>query len=375
MPGKLIWLVGPSGSGKDSLLAALRQREHPQLLVAHRYITRPFNAGNENHIALSEHEFFTRAEQHLFALSWHANHTYYGIGVEIDLWLHAGFDVVANGSRAHLALARERYGEVLVPICLAVSPPMSLTLRLTGTGGAQLVPAFGCDCAACRRARREESHRRRPCSGVVTFNSAVTLLDAGRPDLMEHHPAGSFQQVLLTHYHLDHVQGLFPLRWGVGAPIPVYGPPDDAGCDDLLKHPGLLDFSHTVTPFVVFELQGLRVTPLPLNHSKLTFGYLLESAHSRVAWLSDTAGLPDKTLKFLLSNRPQAMIIDCSHEPRAQTPRNHNDFNTVRALNQAIGCPRVILTHISHQFDVWMMDNPLPEGFEAGYDGMEIVLD
>ncbi|MFQ8222654.1 hypothetical protein ACKGMX_23940, partial [Klebsiella pneumoniae] len=25
---------------------------------------------------------------------------------------------------------------------------MSLTLCLTGTGGAQLVPVFGCDCAA-----------------------------------------------------------------------------------------------------------------------------------------------------------------------------------------------------------------------------------
>ncbi len=33
----------------------------------------------------------------------------------------------------------------------------------------------------------------------------------------------------------------------------------------------------------MFNLQGLRVTPLPLNHSKLTFGYLLESAHSRLA--------------------------------------------------------------------------------------------
>ena len=85
---------------------------------------------------------------------------------------------------------------------------MSLTLRLTGTGGAQLVPVFGCDCAACRRARREESHRRRPCSGVVTFNSAVTLLDAGRPDLMEHHPAGSFCSNNL--YHLRRKYQHFP---------------------------------------------------------------------------------------------------------------------------------------------------------------------
>ena len=252
---------------------------------------------------------------------------------------------------------------------------MSLTIRIAGSGGAQLVPVFGCDCAACRRARSQESHRRRPCSAVVKFNDAVTLLDAGLPDLAEQWPAGSFRQFLLTHYHMDHVQGLFPLRWGVGASIPVYGPPDDAGCDDLLKHPGLLDFSHTVAPFVVFELQGLRVTPLPLNHSKLTFGYLLESAHSRAAWLSDTAGLPEKTLKFLRNNQPQVMIIDCSHEPRPHTPNNHNDLTTVQTLNQAIACPRVILTHISHQFDLWMMNNPLPAGFEAGYDGMEIVLD
>lgn len=93
MMGKLIWLMGPSGSGKDSLLAELRLREQTQLLVAHRYITRDASAGSENHIALSEQEFFTRAGQNLLALSWHANGLYYGVGVEIDLWLHAGFDV------------------------------------------------------------------------------------------------------------------------------------------------------------------------------------------------------------------------------------------------------------------------------------------
>lgn len=59
---------------------------------------------------------------------------------------------------------------------------MSLTIRLTGTGGAQQVPVFGCDYAACQRARADARYRRRPCSAVVRFNHAVTLLDAGLAD-------------------------------------------------------------------------------------------------------------------------------------------------------------------------------------------------
>lgn len=93
---------------------------------------------------------------------------------------------------------------------------MSLTLTLTGTGGAQGVPAWGCECAACARARRSPQYRRQPCSGVVKFNDAITLIDAGLHDLADRWSPGSFQQFLLTHYHMDHVQGLFPLRWGVG---------------------------------------------------------------------------------------------------------------------------------------------------------------
>ncbi|EFG7799337.1 phosphonate metabolism protein PhnP, partial [Escherichia coli] len=92
---------------------------------------------------------------------------------------------------------------------------MSLTLTLTGSGGAQGVPAWGCECAACARARRSPHYRRQPCSGVVKFNEAITLIDAGRHDLADRWSPGSFQQFLLTHYHMDHVQGLFPLRWGV----------------------------------------------------------------------------------------------------------------------------------------------------------------
>lgn len=54
---------------------------------------------------------------------------------------------------------------------------MSLTLTLTGTGGAQGVPAWGCECVACVRARRSPQYRRQPCSGVVKFNDAIDLFN------------------------------------------------------------------------------------------------------------------------------------------------------------------------------------------------------
>ena len=80
---------------------------------------------------------------------------------------------------------------------------MSLTLTLTGTGGAQGVPAWGCECVVCVRARRSPQYRRQPCSGVVKFNDAITLIDAGLHDLADRWSPGSFQQFLLTHYHMD----------------------------------------------------------------------------------------------------------------------------------------------------------------------------
>ena len=113
--GRLIWLMGPSGSGKDSLLLALRECAPERMIVAHRYITRSASAGGENHVALSEQEFRRRREHGLFALDWQAHQFCYALGIEIDQWLAAGLDVVVNGSRLHLDAAQQRYGDRLLP--------------------------------------------------------------------------------------------------------------------------------------------------------------------------------------------------------------------------------------------------------------------
>lgn len=130
---RLIWLCGPSGSGKDSLLRALCEDPPDNLVIAHRYITRAADAGGENHIALSEREFHRRRKLGLFALCWQAHGYHYGLGLENDLWLAHGLDVLVNGSRLHLSQARDRYGRQLLPLCLQVSSEV-LKTRLQRRG-------------------------------------------------------------------------------------------------------------------------------------------------------------------------------------------------------------------------------------------------
>lgn len=128
---RLIYVMGASGVGKDSLLRELRQRR-PDLLVAHRYITRASGSG-ENCVELSAAEFAWRREQGLFCLAWCAHGLNYGVGIELESWLTAGHTVVLNGSRRALALARARFGESLVPL-LVVADAEVLRQRLLARG-------------------------------------------------------------------------------------------------------------------------------------------------------------------------------------------------------------------------------------------------
>jgi ribose 1,5-bisphosphokinase len=132
--GTLFYIIGPSGSGKDSLITYARQAIAGEraVLFAHRYITRPMDAGGENHIELSTAEFQKRRELGLFALDWESHQNFYGVGSEIVQWLNAGATVVVNGSREYLPTAAERFPAMRV-VLIDVSPNV-LRQRLTDRG-------------------------------------------------------------------------------------------------------------------------------------------------------------------------------------------------------------------------------------------------
>jgi ribose 1,5-bisphosphokinase len=131
--GQLVYVVGPSGAGKDTLMGFARQAlAGAPILFAHRYVTRPAEAGHEAHVPLLPAEFALRRAEGLFALHWHSHGLDYGIGIEIDQWLARGCAVVANGSRAALPAALARYPDLL-PVLITAAPE-TLRSRLLARG-------------------------------------------------------------------------------------------------------------------------------------------------------------------------------------------------------------------------------------------------
>lgn len=250
-----------------------------------------------------------------------------------------------------------------------------MRLTLLGTGDARQVPVYGCQCPACLAALSDSTLRRLPCSALIEIDDQRWLIDSGLTDLTERFPPRSLSGILQTHYHADHAQGLLHLRWGQGLVIPVHGPMDPEGLADLYKHPGILDFSQPFAAFECRSLGALRVTAVPLQHSRPTLGYLLEGGGRRIAYLTDTVGLPEATHEYLQRLPLDALILDCSMPPQPQPPRNHNDLTLALHIIERLNPAKAVLTHIGHTLDGWLMAQPriLPDNVLIARDSMVVV--
>ncbi|MEI7710773.1 MAG: phosphonate metabolism protein/1,5-bisphosphokinase (PRPP-forming) PhnN [Rhodospirillales bacterium] len=119
----LILVVGPSGAGKDTLLEGAR-KALPHARFVRRVITRPAEAGGEEHEAVTEAEFLQRS----FALQWCAHGLRYGIPADIADDLVLCRTVIANVSRGAIAEAASRFPAFVVEV---TAPSEVLAARLS----------------------------------------------------------------------------------------------------------------------------------------------------------------------------------------------------------------------------------------------------
>lgn len=131
MNTRLIYVMGPSGAGKDSVLGWLRHHLPTEMPVhwARRTITRPAAAGGESHEAIDTPDFVEQQNQGQFALAWQANGLHYGVRHTELAFLQQGHWVLVNGSRGHLPQALQSHPGLQV-VHITADPEM-LVQRLT----------------------------------------------------------------------------------------------------------------------------------------------------------------------------------------------------------------------------------------------------
>jgi len=170
--GCMVAVVGPSGAGKDTLMAIAAQAlaGRDDVVFVRRVITRNAAAGGEDHQGVSEAEFDALEKSGLFAVSWDAHGLRYGIPVDTKDAVAAGQLVIANGSRSALPHFKAAYPRLIVVNITA--RPEVLAARLEARG----------------RESREDILRRLERSSlsvgddyeVVTIDNSGALDDAGQ---------------------------------------------------------------------------------------------------------------------------------------------------------------------------------------------------
>jgi ribose 1,5-bisphosphokinase len=129
--GRLVAVVGPSGSGKDTLLGGLI-RARPDIHRVCRTISRPPSDETEGFESVTGAEFARLRDADAFALHWTAHGLDYGIRHAEFAPLAEGRTVVFNGSRKALPAAFARFPQMQV-IVISVAPAI-LAARLAARG-------------------------------------------------------------------------------------------------------------------------------------------------------------------------------------------------------------------------------------------------
>ena len=219
-----------------------------------------------------------------------------------------------------------------------------------GTGAGCGVPAFFCDCPACEEARRDPRARRGDC-GVMVTGKERTLIDTP-PDIrhyFDREGVRAIDNLVFTHWHYDHVGGLGELEYMVQlltkVPLPTFASPYTL--ESIGKEFGYMMYCLArvaLTPFERFELDGVAYTALPVTHAEGTYGYLIETADTRLFYASDTGKLPDETAERVRG--VDVLAMDATFWKENGYPQSHHSVQECIEEGLSLDAGKVYLTHL-----------------------------
>jgi phosphoribosyl 1,2-cyclic phosphodiesterase len=213
------------------------------------------------------------------------------------------------------------------------------------------------------------------CVEVSLADGTVLVLDAGTGirelglELVER--GAQRVHVLLTHLHLDHLEGLrfFAPLWNKGVTLDIWGPPSPVLSleerirrsfspplfpIDLRELPARVAFRDV--PRQPWRLDGASVTAELVQHPGATVGYRIEAEGATVAYLPDhepaLAGIADRSTDWIsgasIAGEVDLLLHDAQYSEEEYEEKigwGHSSVEDALAFTRAVGARRLVLFH------------------------------
>ena len=262
-----------------------------------------------------------------------------------------------------------------------------LRFTILGCGSSPGVPRPNGDWGACDP--NEPRNRRLRASLLVEREgeggTTRIVVDTG-PDFRTQCIANGIDRldaVVLTHPHADHIHGIDDIRtfvltskrrMPVWADDPTYKRVEEAFSYAFVQAPGSfyppICERRRIEPSEPFEIDGpggtVRFEPIRQLHGQIvSLGFRFGS----FAYCSDVSGFSTEAIERLRGVR--TLVIDA-----LQYREHPSHFSVDQAITEAreIGAKHVVFTHMHTPLDYRTLLAELPEGFEPGYDGMQLEI-
>jgi phosphoribosyl 1,2-cyclic phosphate phosphodiesterase len=251
-----------------------------------------------------------------------------------------------------------------------------MKIKFTGTGDGRGIPAIGCECQLCTKARKEGGkNNRRRVSVILTTASETILFDTPTSirDVLNEEKILHITAIFLSHKHFDHIGGITEFEYWPEK-LSVYGNMSALGnfeTTDRLYEKCKFYILHAREPV---KVGGVKVTPFEVSNKIPTYGLLFTDGEKRIVHFSDKLGSKLNDYEKGLVRKSDLAIF---HTPAFDGETDHIDVLGVISIAKNYPSTRFVISHIGHNnLSHEELEEKLTsyENMLVAFDGLELEV-